>query len=223
MTVSAPPEPSPAPVVPLVSAVASEEDWVPHTHDYLSAPVVALCRRLGARRVLDLGCGTGSLCKSLIEAGIDAVGCDIWQPGLETAAREVPRARFHQLGVYDDPGALDESGFDAVVSTEVVEHLYYPRALPRFARAVLRDGGHLIVSTPYHGYLKNLFIALLDHWDAHHSALWDTGHIKFFSRAVLTRMLSEEGFEVDGFEGSGRFPYFWKSMILTARKLPASR
>jgi hypothetical protein len=34
-----------------------------------------------------------------------------------------------------------------------------------------------IVPTPYHFYLKNLALSLLNEWDNHHSALWRRAHI----------------------------------------------
>ena len=74
-----------------------------------------------------------------------------------------------------------------------------------------------MISTPYHGYLKNLVMAATGKMDAHFTVLWDGGHIKFWSRKTLTQLLEEFGFEVIGFKGSGRFPYIWKSMFIRAR------
>lgn len=189
-----------------------------HSASYLDHRIVAICRELGARRILDLGCGNGALCGVLAQAGFCVTGCDPSAEGIRIAREHFPAVPFHVLGVYDDPSPLGQD-FDAVVSTEVIEHIFYPRHLPRFASQVLRDGGHLILTTPYHGYFKNLALALFGRLDTHFTALWDGGHIKFWSRRTLTRLLTEEGFEVTVFEGAGRIPFFWKSMILTARKL----
>ncbi len=90
--------------------------------------------------------------------------------------------------------------------------------LPRFAQKVLVSGGYLIISTPYHGYLKNLAIAIANKFDSHFTALWDGGHIKFWSKQSLSKLLFEEGFDVKKFVGAGRFPYLWKSMILLGQK-----
>lgn len=189
-----------------------------HSASYLDHRVIAICRKLGARRILDLGCGNGALCGALSRAGFSVTGCDPSAEGIRIAREHFPEVSFHVMGVYDDPSALGQ-GFDAVVSTEVIEHIFYPRYLPRFAAQVLRDGGHLILTTPYHGYFKNLALALSGRLDTHFTALWDGGHIKFWSRRTLSRLLTEEGFEVTAFEGAGRLPFFWKSMILTARKV----
>jgi 2-polyprenyl-3-methyl-5-hydroxy-6-metoxy-1,4-benzoquinol methylase len=195
----------------------TSEKEVP-SNAYLEATVVSTCRSLGVRSVLDLGCGKGDIANALARSGFNVVGCDSDAEGVRIAAGSQSLAAFRHIGVYDDPSMLGRHDFDAVVSTEVIEHLYAPSALPRFAGKVLKDGGWLVVTTPYHGYLKNLVLALSGHWDRHLSPLWDGGHIKFFSRRTLTQLLEEEGFKVKMFKGVGRAPYLWKSMLLVARK-----
>jgi hypothetical protein len=68
------------------------------------------------------------------------------------------------------------------------------------------DQGYLIITTPYHGYLKNLVISLLNKWDFHFTALRRGGHNKFFSRRTITRLLTDNGFNVVGFSGVGGSP-----------------
>jgi len=187
-----------------------------YDHRYLSNPIIEICQKLGVKKILDLGCGNGATTKALFDAGFHVVGCDKSQSGIAFARQAYPKIPFHCLGIEDEPGALG-NGFDAVVSAEVIEHLFAPRSLPRFAAKVLQPGGNLLITTPYHGYLKNLVLAVSGKIDRHFTALWDHGHIKFWSRRTLSQLLMEEGFEITGFIGVGRFPYLWKSMIVTAR------
>ncbi len=172
----------------------------------------------GARaRVVDLGCGNGYVTHRLADAGYDVVGIDTSEDGIVAARKAYPDVRFEVASVYDD--ALAAGGpADAVVALEVGEHLFYPKKLFEKARALLRDGGVLIVSTPYHGYAKNLAISLLDGWDRHWSVGWDGGHIKFFSRRSIERMASEAGLRPVAHHGVGRIPYLWKSMFLVAAR-----
>ena len=186
--------------------------------EYLTPEVLSICRRLGAKRILDLGCGNGALCRELHSAGFAVTGCDPSKEGIYHSQMALPGVDFHQLGVYDDPVAIGTLDFDLVVSTEVIEHLYHPAALPQFAFKALRPGGYLILSTPYHGYLKNLAISLFNKWDSHFTAGWDGGHIKFWSKKTLTRLLISEGFSPCEFTGIGRAPFLWKSMILVVQK-----
>lgn len=194
----------------------------PHSSGYIAPSIIRKLRELGTARVLDLGAGNGGICGDLSAAGFDVVGVEHDAQGVEIARASHPSIPFHRHSIEDDPDVLlrGERPFDAVISTEVIEHLYSPHKLPAFAHRVLRDGGHLIVTTPYHGYLKNLALALTDHWDRHHTALWHGGHIKFFSRDTLGSLLQEQGFDVVDFSGLGRVRWLWKSMLLVARKRP---
>jgi 2-polyprenyl-6-hydroxyphenyl methylase/3-demethylubiquinone-9 3-methyltransferase len=83
---------------------------------------------------------------------------------------------------------------------------------------LLEPGGVAIISTPYHGYLKNLAIALMGEMDRHYTALWDHGHIKFWSTRTLGQLLTEVGFKKIEFIRVGRIPALAKSMIAIAPK-----
>jgi 2-polyprenyl-3-methyl-5-hydroxy-6-metoxy-1,4-benzoquinol methylase len=186
------------------------------SHGYITGFVLNWLKRSGARRVLDLGAGNGVLCSAMARAGFDVVGVEYDAAGVAIAKSANPAIPFYCFGVQDDPQALlsREAPFDAVVSTEVIEHLFSPHLLPQYARAVLKPGGRLLVTTPYHGYAKNLALSLAGKWDAHHGPNWHGGHIKFFSRATLSELLQANGFGVSEFRGIGRLPYLWKSMAV---------
>lgn len=188
-------------------------------HSYIEPTILRLLEQLRARKILDLGCGNGALCRTLKDSGFIPIGCDADKDGVSIAREANPDIPFILLNVSDSPEKLGDREFDAVVSTEVIEHLFSPQQLPRFARAVLKQNGRLIVTTPYHGYLKNLALSFLNKWDTHHTVLWEGGHIKFWSRKTLTALLEQEGFVVEKFAGVGRVPLLWKSMVLVARKI----
>jgi 2-polyprenyl-3-methyl-5-hydroxy-6-metoxy-1,4-benzoquinol methylase len=194
---------------------------VPNSCGYLAPEIVRLLRELAPRKVIDIGCGNGSLCGLLKQMNYEVRGIEYDQAGCALARQNHPTIPFFNLGVQDDPSpVISEGGLcDVAVSTEVVEHLFSPHLLPQFAAQVLKPGGHLIVTTPYHGYLKNLILSLTNHWDTHHTSLWHGGHIKFWSRTTLAQLLQENGFAITGFSGVGRMPYLWKSMIVVARKI----
>jgi 2-polyprenyl-3-methyl-5-hydroxy-6-metoxy-1,4-benzoquinol methylase len=193
-----------------------------HTEAYVWQHIISLCSELGARRVVDIGCGNGALCRELATRGYEVVGCEPSTDGVRFAQSAAPEIVFHRLGVDDDPSAVGNESFDVAIATEVIEHLVRPRNLPRFAKQLLRAGGHLIISTPYHGYIKNLVLALTNKWDAHLNPFWDGGHIKFWSRNTVSQLLNETGFRIVRFVGTGRLPFLWKSMILVAQKPQAS-
>jgi 2-polyprenyl-3-methyl-5-hydroxy-6-metoxy-1,4-benzoquinol methylase len=169
-------------------------------------------------RVLDAGCGNGHLTARLAAEGFQIAGFDASLSGIELARSAHPDIRFEVASAYDDLRARFDGEFDACVCVEVIEHLFDPRSFVKRIFEVLRPGGIFVVSTPYHGTAKYLALALMGRMDAHLGALWDGGHIKFWSRKTLTYLLCESGFEVLRFQGAGRVPLLWKSMVMTARK-----
>ena len=144
---------------------------------------------------------------------------DADKPGIELARKSCPAARFEALPADRDIlESLQEEPFDLVYSMEVIEHLYDPRSYMAGCYAATKRGGRFICTTPYHGYAKNLALAVANAWDKHADPLFDGGHIKLFSRKKLNALLLESGFNPDQFRGSGRLPYLWKSMVIQAVK-----
>lgn len=171
------------------------------------------------RTVCDLGCGNGYLCGRLLALDLEATGIDGSGSGVAIAAQRHPSGRFHVGRI--EPGLADRLGrgrFDAVVSSDVIEHLYRPMDLLECAHGLLAPGGWLVLGTPYHGYLKNLAISLLGQWDRHHGVEWEGGHIKFFSVKTLSRMVEASGFQVERFAFAGRVWGLWRNMICIARR-----
>lgn len=170
-------------------------------------------------RVLDIGCGNGYTAGQFLQKGCEVVGVDLGVKGLDIARQTYPQARFALMGADSKIlEKLEEAPFDVVVSTEVIEHLYAPRQLISGAYAALRPGGRFICTTPYHGYLKNLVLALVNRWDRHLDPLSDGGHIKFWSKSTLFQLLTEAGFTNLQFRGAGRIPGLWMTMIVSGDK-----
>ena len=107
-------------------------------------------------RVLDLGCGNGSLTNAIAKQGFDVTGIEESASGVALASQAFPQINFQQLSLYSPPKAEFLNYFDIVVSSDVIEHLFYPRELARFAKQCLKPTGQLIVTTPYNGYLKDM-------------------------------------------------------------------
>ncbi len=197
-----------------------EDAEVNASHDYLLPAVRAeLARRAtgGAKRLFDLGCGNGSVGAVLAADGWEVTGVDPSSEGIAQAKARHPGLRLETGSAYDDLATV-YGRFPVVVSLEVVEHVYAPRDYARTLADLLEPGGTAIVSTPYHGYWKNLAMAVTGKMDAHFTVLWDNGHIKFWSFRTLSALLTEAGLTDIRFLRVGRVPVLAKSMIAIARK-----
>lgn len=203
---------------------SSEE--LSHTYSYMLPQLLSLLpparKDCSNKKVslLDLGCGNGSLCSFLFQEGYDVTGVEPSDSGIAIASDNFPDCQFIKGSIYELPTELYQA-FDAVIAADVIEHLFAPRELAKAARKCLKPGGALIITTPYHGYFKNLALALSGKFDRHFTALWDGGHIKFFSVPTLTTLLQEEGYSELNYDFAGRFPYVWKTMLCSS-KLPES-
>jgi 2-polyprenyl-3-methyl-5-hydroxy-6-metoxy-1,4-benzoquinol methylase len=200
------------------SALAFEwGEGAPSAHVYLAPAVLELLRNAGARRVLDLGCGNGTFTARIVEAGFDVVGVDASPSGIRIASRLAPSATFLEHSLEDPLPQELQAQFDAVTAVEVIEHLPMPGVLCARAREAVRPGGRFILTTPYHGYWKNLALAVTGQLDSHWEALRDGGHIKFFSQATVTDLIRRHDFTVSGFRRVGRIPPLAKSMVVESR------
>lgn len=191
-----------------------------HMHQHFMPVIKSLLGHLKpGTRVLDVGCGNGYTCGEFIKLGCQVTGIDLSDEGIAQARKAYPDGRFELMAA--DESILDNLGeapFDVVISTEVVEHLSFPRDYARGCLKALKPAGRFICTTPYHGYWKNLALSLFNQWDRHMNPMWDGGHIKLWSRSSLGRMLSEQGFVNLKFRGVGRFPYLWMTMVFLCEK-----
>lgn len=171
-----------------------------------------------APKVLDVGCGNGEFCAFLDTLGFHVVGVDDSYEGIKIAKEAFPHVKFLEKSIYE----LDETDldckFDVITSVEVIEHLAFPVKLLRKAKMLLKPQGCLILTTPYHGYIKNIALSILNRWDNHFAIDWFCGHLRFFSVKSLTKILKNEGFINNKFFFTGRFYPISKSMICVSRK-----
>lgn len=190
------------------------EDSAPHCAQGYLLPALAKLLPAGKRlRILDLGCGNGNLTRCLAEMGHEVTGVDSSESGIDIARKSASGCYFIRADICELPFDKLEDSFDVVISVEVIEHLLYPGELIKAAARCLRRGGRLILTTPYHGYLKNLVISVLNKWDRHVDVLKKGGHIKFFSAKTLRALLEKENFININFRFTGRLPCLWKSMV----------
>lgn len=141
----------------------------------LRAAITRLSRRLEVPadgRVLDHGCADMPY-RSLFPEGVEFTGADL--PGNPLAGVEIGE---------DGSLPLDDASFDAVLSTQVLEHVGDPAAHLAESFRVLEPGGRMLLST--HG----IMIYHPDPLD-----LWR------WTSAGLRRIVEREGFEVEHFEG----------------------
>ena len=136
-----------------------------HTEAYLWAPVVNALVETRSKTLFDVGRGNGAFARYLTDNGFSVTGVDPSVTGIEQSRKVNPQLRL-EVGSAYEPLASRFGTFPALISLEVVEHLYDPRSFARCVADLLEAGGTAIISSPYHSYLKNLVLAATGKLDA---------------------------------------------------------
>ncbi|MGQ4879768.1 methyltransferase domain-containing protein [Billgrantia sp. LNSP4103-1] len=158
--------------------------------------VAALLKSSGARRVLDLGCGSGGLLQFLLPepqfdkvAGLELSGELLAQAKLRL--ERLPAARRERLtlvcGSYTEPHAV-LMGFEAAAMVETIEHVP-PGSLSQVERSVfgtLRPG-LLVLTTPNHDYNPLFGLARGEFRDPDHRFEWSRDRFRDWARGVAHR------------------------------------
>jgi SAM-dependent methyltransferase len=140
--------------------------------------ILAMIDRYGplasrSRHACDIGCGAGGLLSRLAHR-FDAVGVDCSPVALEYCAK---RGLTAVAGDLPDRVPLEPGTLDAVVASEVIEHVTDDRAAVETLAGLLAPGGVLVCTVPAHAWLWSNHDELNHHCRRYHkqgfAALFD--------------------------------------------------
>jgi SAM-dependent methyltransferase len=137
--------------------------------------------------LVDIGCWTGSLVAAAAARGWTAVGIEPSHWAVEQARARGLDVRLGDLDSLD----LPEQAWNCVALCDVLEHLLDPAAAVATAVRLLAPGGALYVTVPDAG--SRLARVMGARW-------WSVlpMHVQYFTRASMTRLLSDAGLRVVG-------------------------
>jgi 2-polyprenyl-3-methyl-5-hydroxy-6-metoxy-1,4-benzoquinol methylase len=157
-----------------------------------------------ARRILDVGCGDGTLAR--------AIRAD-WAPqvsGITHSAEEATRAKDAMERVWladlDRFDVIDLGQFDCIVCSHVLEHLVNPWGLLRTIRPHLAPGGTLIVALPNLLFWRNRLAMCAGRFRYSDGGLMDRTHCKFFDWQTAAELVSQADFELVERSAHGAWP-----------------
>ncbi|MFU7527427.1 class I SAM-dependent methyltransferase [Qipengyuania sp. ASV99] len=163
-----------------------------------------LLPRDGQARVLEIGCGAG-------ETGAAALAQELCQEyiGVEIAhqAASVARTRLTEV-VEGNVETLDlpwpDQHFDAVLMSEVLEHLVDPWSVVGRVAAKLKPGALVMASSPNVAQMSVLRGLLADRWELTESGVMDRTHLRWFTQASYRAMFEDAGIRVDSIRPMAR-------------------
>lgn len=193
-------------------------------HNYLRRSLTSIIsshqsKKKSSLRIIEIGSGNGNFAGYLANLNHEVTGVEPSKSGYEISIKNFKHCTFINSPIQDINPDHFQNKFDIVIAVEIIEHLLDPKSLIRISKKLLSPDGLLIITTPYHGYLKNLTLSVFNKWDCHFSVDWDGGHVKFFSRKSLSKMIENEDFKCVSWHYAGRVFPLWKSMICIAKLL----
>lgn len=147
-------------------------------------------------KVLDVGCGAGSVAKAVKAArpDLEVFGCDISKSALEVAKSPDPAGVVFRLATAEKLPFADGE-MDFVWIFDVLEHVESPEAVLAEVHRVLRPGGGFHIVLPLEGQPRTLYrlVGCGTRWTA---KVRHGGHIQVFSAARFQKMAAANGLPV---------------------------
>lgn len=166
--------------------------------------------------IVDFGCGNGKILGEIkkINSKAKLVGFDVSETALKEAKKNLLEVEFNKI-TDGEKLSLGDKVVDFIFSSEVIEHIYdTENAFKELAR-ILKPGGKILLTTPYHGFIKNLLIILFA-FNKHFNPVG--AHIRFFTKKTLFNLFKKYGFEMEKYGYYGRFFPISHSIYILARK-----
>ncbi len=148
-----------------------------------------------AKKILDLGCGTGELGKALKKRQqCHVTGIEINKEAFETARENLDRALHDNLNRYDP--TLETHKYDCIVLADILEHLINPwSVLIKFSKVLTTDGV-LIASVPNVAHptiIDQLQRGLFRYAQA---GILDITHLRFFTKTSISQVFYRAGLKI---------------------------
>lgn len=136
-------------------------------------------------RVLDVGCGNGTVLRHLRDSGFRPVGFDVDERAV-AMAKHVSGTEVHFGRTLASCG-LDQHSFDAVIANHVLEHVVDPRKQLASCVQAVRPGGHMLLAVPNSACLQARIFG--GYWVPHEAPR----HLQFFSPKSFRWLLRDSG------------------------------
>lgn len=173
------------------------------------------------KRVLDVGCGSGLLGKSLKDKGVQTViGIELNKKAAGIASNRLDEVL---IGDIEKVSLLQfgDAFFDCIIYADILEHLVDPWSVLSKHREFLSDDGFIIISIPNIRHIHTFWNLLRGNWTYVDRGIFDRTHLRFFTLRSIIESLNNAGYDVITinrdyriFERSGRFGNIAKFLSL---------
>lgn len=146
--------------------------------------------------VLEIGCGDGTTGRLALEAGKCSryVGIELFPEAAERARRDLTEVLVGDVQTMELP--FEPASFDAVILSEVLEHLVSPWAVMHRLAPLVRPGGLVLASSPNVAHWRVVRELLKGRFELRDSGVFDRTHMRWFTPSSFATMFEDAGFEI---------------------------
>ena len=150
------------------------------------------------KRVLEIGCGPGSITKILAQQnGCVMTGMELDPAAIKKVTPYCVRVIQADLNSSDWPNLLQASEkFDVVVAADVLEHLYDPWNTLRRMAPLINPDGYLVISLPHVGHAAVMSCLINGDFEYRDWGLLDRTHIRFFGLKNIEALFAQAGLKI---------------------------
>ena len=156
------------------------------------------------RRILDVGCGSGTKLIQFAERGYEVWGVDVSVNSIQTAQWLLPEGHFIQAELQETN--LPDNYFHYIRIDNTLEHVPNPREVISECFRLLTPGGTLLIYVPHGDSFSMRFMK------GYSISSWIPFHLQLFTKRSMTKLLSDAGFE--NIQLHGYWPYSWLPLSL---------
>jgi SAM-dependent methyltransferase len=162
--------------------------------------------------VLEIGCGKGGTGALALAGGKCGryCGVELFEGAATDASRRLTQVVVGDVEKADLPWSV--GSFDALIMSEVLEHLVDPPATLRRLRPLLKPGGIVMASSPNAAHYEVILMLLRGEWRSEDAGPMDRTHLRWFTPRSYQRMFESCGFKVDEISSVARPG--WKARAL---------
>lgn len=146
-------------------------------------------------RILEVGCFLGHYCNYFKEQGHHPVGVDISDEVIQEGKKLYPHLELVCCDGEKLNETFQENSFDAVIASEVIEHVLYPQNFLASIKKILKPDGKLLITTQnsnaFHFRVRMLFGQFR----------WDPTHLRLYSKPELLDEITTGGFHITHTKG----------------------
>jgi 2-polyprenyl-3-methyl-5-hydroxy-6-metoxy-1,4-benzoquinol methylase len=151
------------------------------------------------KKMLDIGCGDGSLIQRLSKKGWDVQGIDFDEKAVAHCKSKGLNVQAGDLISQKFPAA----SFDVITWNHVIEHVFNPKEVIAECYRILKPGGRLVIATPNtKSWIYNKV------FKAHWFSLDPPRHVILYNRKSLCNLLKECTFEIEKAETTIRNEFY---------------